>query len=693
MDRASNGFPGGSSAVGIDGVEGVSDGRESVNESFSDMLRNLGENLETDAHEHTPSYEPSASGNEDLQDAQPGTGQFECFDFQNLLRHSSLQRVTSLPDFPWETSAWKAIFDDSHDPLAALNPMSQLSDPPMLIPESGEAGVVEKLVAEKKKVEPFDSKLPFYATAIGHRLDCSWEDKREADLQRSLMKWTGIVSSWPGEISDLSSSIFDLQPAQICEQLGHYFSGKAPATLIKRANSMIFVMERARQLGYIFPYSEPELYSLLKTLKATEQSCSRLKGVMEALTFCRFVFGIEALQKAISSKRCYGAIAAGPVGRADQAAPLKVSDLERLHSVLESDGHIWDKLACGAFLFCVYSRARWSDFIHGEMITLDRFSDGRIAYAEMDVTIHKTMLASARRFRFLNLAAPGVGVHGGDWIEAWIQCMMTLNIDPHSADGVCMMPAPGDDGKPLKCAVETDEAGCWLRLILGEKPKRSDSARKISTHSLKSTMLSFAAKRGYSHQDRLSMGHHAHPFKIADVYARDAQARDLRLLDKLIEEIRNKVFLPDESRAGRLAPAKKQRTEDATLDEMDDWDLVEDQKSGKEKQVGLRDPKIVETVESDDESGSHITTDSSSDDSSGEEEERTLIPRKFYPPVAPAGHVFVKHVKSKMHHYLADGMQNVLVCGRTKTAVYELATELRYDSAVCHLCQAAVARS
>ena len=657
------------------------------------MLRNLGENLETDAHERTHSYEPSASGKEDLQDAQPGTGQFECFDFQNLLRHSSLQRVTSLPDFPWETNAWKAIFDDSHDPLAALNPLSQLSDPPMLIPESGEAGVVEKLVAEKKKVEPFDSKLPFYATAIGHRLDCSWEDKREADLQRSLMKWTGIVSSWPGEISDLSSSIFDLQPAQICEQLGHYFSGKAPATLIKRANSMIFVMERAHQLGYIFPYSEPELYSLLKTLKATGQSCSRLKGIMEALTFCRFVFGIEALQKAISSKRCYGAIAAGPVGRADQAAPLKVSDLERLHSVLESDGHIWDKLACGAFLFCVYSRARWSDFIHGERITLDRFSDGRIAYAEMDVTIHKTMFSSARRFRFLNLAAPGVGVHGGDWIEAWVQCMITLNIDPHSADGVCMMPAPGDDGKPLKRAVETDEAGCWLRLILGEKPKRSDSARKISTHSLKSTMLSFAAKRGYSHQDRLSMGHHAHPFKIADVYARDAQARDLRLLDKLIEEIRNKVFLPDESRAGRLAPAKKQKTEDATLEEMDDWDLVEDQKSRKEKQVGLCDPKLVETVDSDDESGSHITTDSSSDDSSGEEEERTLIPRKFYPPVAPAGHVFVKHVKSKMHHYLADGMQNVLVCGRTKTAVYELATELRYDSAVCHSCQAAVARS
>ena len=37
-------------------------------------------------------------------------------------------------------------------------------------------------------------------------------------------------------------------------------------------------------------------------------------------------------------------------------------------------------------------------------MTLDRFSDGSIAYVEMDVAVHKTMFASARRFRYLNLA-------------------------------------------------------------------------------------------------------------------------------------------------------------------------------------------------------------------------------------------------------------------------------------------------
>ena len=268
----------------------------------------------------------------------------------------------------------------------------------------------------------------------------------------------------------------------------------------------------------------------------------------------------------ISSKRCHGVISAGPLGKANQAEPLTVANLERLHAILEGTGDAWDKLASGAFLFCVYSRARWSDFIHGSQVKLDRFSDGRISYVEMDIAIHKTMHAAARRFRFLNLTAPGVGVHGSDWVGAWMQCMVTLNIDPHSANGSCLMPAPGDDGRPLKRAVESDEAGCWLRLLLGEAVKRSDSVKKLSSHSLKSTMLSFAAKRGYSLPDRLSMGHHVHPFKMADVYARDAQARDLRLLDSLIAEIRAKRFLPDESRAGRMVSAKKQKGDNVLSD-------------------------------------------------------------------------------------------------------------------------------
>ena len=111
--------------------------------------------------------------------------------------------------------------------------------------------------------------------------------------------------------------------------------------------------------------------------------------------------------------------------------------------------------------------------------------------------------------------------------------MEHVGIDPFNIEDGCLIPAPDSEGKPLRRALESDEAGCWLRLLLGEKHSRSESSRAVSSHSLKATMLSFAAKRGYSHPDRLSLAHHVHPYQMADVHARDAAARDLRLLDAL----------------------------------------------------------------------------------------------------------------------------------------------------------------
>ena len=88
--------------------------------------------------------------------------------------------------------------------------------------------------------------------------------------------------------------------------------------------------------------------------------------------------------------------------------------------------------------------------------------------------------------------------------------------------------------------------------FVGECIYKKDSARQISSHSLKATSLSMAAKRGLRHEDRLAMGHHIHPFRMADGYAREAQARCIRLVDRLPVEIKSGYFNPDASRAGRF---------------------------------------------------------------------------------------------------------------------------------------------
>ena len=596
----------------------------------------------------TPShFEQSSDGFEVVEQKD---NSFHGYNFQNALRFASLASSSSLPDLPWEAPAWKCIFDDAYDPLESFNPSTMLSGPGMPnLPKDGDE-LKEALLSKKRQADKLHEKVPIFSVAVGHRRDISWEEKRESDYQRSLMKWTSVVLSWPAEW-DVCRALNESETVvQVCEQLNHYFTGKAPATLIKRANSMIYVMEQGHKLGYIFPYSESELYSWLKVLKGTGQKASRLKGIREALTFCRYVFNIEQLQSLINSKRCHGLVAGGPVNKANQAAPLKVSDLVLLHETLETSDDDWNRLMSGACLFCVYARARWSDFIHGGKITLDHYSDGSIAYVEMDVAVHKTMFASARRFRY---------------------------------------------GKPLARALESDEAGCWLRLLIGEKLGRSESSRPISSHSLKATMLSFAAKRGISHQDRLSLGHHVHPYQMADVYARDAAARDLRLLDFLIKEVRCGAFKPDESRAGRLDFSKRQKADDFTgvSDLHEPFDFIGD--INKEHGQLDLDAEIVEgqamkAGDGGDEAEGYVTTDSSSSDT--DEGERELVQRQFYPPVAPERFSFVQHQKSKLLHYIRDGNVKVLACGRNKSASSVTPSCLRYDSAVCHACQSAANR-
>ena len=297
---------------------------ESWDDGYVDLERNSQPHFGADSEHYSPSVSEPAESHVALQ-----LSQYRDYNFQNSLRDAAFNNSTTLPDLPWESSLWKCIFDDEYDPLDAINPEKPLTGPsPPFVPRDGDE-LKDALIEKKRSLLPLDKKLPIYTVAVGHRRDISWEDKREADFQRGLKKWTSIVLSWPEEWSVCKAMQECESLVQVCEQLGHYFVGKAPATLIKRANSMIYIMEQGHKLGYIFPYTEQDLYALLKVLKNTGQTASRLKGVMETLTFCRYIFNIEDLQTLTVSKRCYGAISGGPVNRANQAAPLSVRDVRR----------------------------------------------------------------------------------------------------------------------------------------------------------------------------------------------------------------------------------------------------------------------------------------------------------------------------------------------------------------------------
>jgi len=99
---------------------------------------------------------------------------------------------------------------------------------------------------------------------------------------------------------------------------------------------------------------------------------SRLKGVLEALTFVRHILGIVKLDGCITSRRCMGEASSREITVVRQADALKVSHLQCFHKILSEDPEIWNRVFCGMVLFCVYARSRWSDAQHSEKLLEDR---------------------------------------------------------------------------------------------------------------------------------------------------------------------------------------------------------------------------------------------------------------------------------------------------------------------------------
>ena len=83
---------------------------------------------------------------------------------------------------------------------------------------------------------------------------------------------------------------------------------------------------------------------------------SSRKSLLEAITFVRFVLGVQDLKSLGESRRCYGSARQKEFRARKQASPFSVDELTRLHLVLEKDPEPWNRVMAGAVLLAVYGR-------------------------------------------------------------------------------------------------------------------------------------------------------------------------------------------------------------------------------------------------------------------------------------------------------------------------------------------------
>ena len=275
--------------------------------------------------------------------------------------------------------------------------------------------------------------------------------------------------------------------------------------------------------------------------------------------------------------------------------------------------------------------------------------------------------------------APCSGVVEGNWGTEWCDCRKKLGI--HDLKKYPLMPAPNAGQEPTARPLSTSEAGSWMRDLLSVDV--ANKQIRFSSHSLKATCLSYAAKRGCSFEDRLSLGYHSHQLKMALVYSRDGASRPLRVLECMLKEIRKKRFNPNDTRSGRLSGLPSMNLEDFTTHVAE---------TGDNKQTGQT---IVVDEHNDDvklepyDSGDFPVSDHATTGSDTETDvETTVRPKVSYRDVtAPEGTVMFQHCKWKTLHLMKSENRVVFLCGRKTSHMYKAAqTRHAFDTPKCRQC-------
>lgn len=457
-----------------------------------------------------------------------------------------------------------------------------------------------------------------------------------------------------------------------------------------------------------------EMYHTLSNERSLGAPASRLQGIMESLRFAEHVLGFKELHDITNSPLCNGVCKKFEGGGKRQASPFLVSELRELHRFLQcSQEDLWCRYFAGAVLLAVYSRSRWSDLQHGQRLVLDHdLVDGESAlvFLEVHSFAHKTRKSTAFRNTFLPAIAPGRGVSDDFWATTWVQLREDLNMDLELNFPV--MPAPTSTGLPSKRPLTTQEMKKWLHWLL----KREDDGdgRRLTSHSCKATCLSFLSEHGASWDDRAVLGGHCMSHTSTITYSRDAMARPLMVLNSMLEDVRENVFLPDASRSGRFVKVSEfSVSQDGFTKAGDSPGSVAGDGGSLPDEAGVMDGdmqgafslcnespdvpqgelNLVKAPESscndflDDEfwnsDSSYATTSSSSDSEGGYDNPAKRLAR---PPVAPAGAKICQNPKTKMLHLMDINHKKVLFCGRTAGEGYSVPSCVKYDTPCCSLC-------
>ena len=233
---------------------------------------------------------------------------------------------------------------------------------------------------------------------------------------------------------------------------------------------------------------------------------------------------------------------------------LTVNDVEFLHrSFMDSTKSDIDRVFIGHLLHMLYAIARFSDLL----AVSDLFLDSEDAFLEVNAALHKGARSLDAKSKLLPIVAPAVGINGENWgkdLSGSSSTSWPAQSERRAISLCCWLPNKGVQGWN-EGYITSQELNHFIKRLFSTSG-RPIAGRKITTHSMKATTLSWCAKLGVLEEHRAILARHAKSVQGATVlYSRDLITSALRSLTGVLSSIKDNGFHPDKTRSGMITPA------------------------------------------------------------------------------------------------------------------------------------------
>lgn len=591
-------------------------------------------------------------------------------------------------EMPWEKGVFKKVFRKAESPLQNLFKQPRQWVGLDILPEAETMDDLSSAVGSRHQLVG-----ALYEHALSSVSDHSFAQERQALLETAVGKWFCIIrvnmlaSTVGRDIIGLGS--LEDQKKGAFQVIEAVIGVRSRTTAVTRANALLkFLRWRAdTSANDGKEFTELEAWQYVVELREKGSAPTRGTSFLSACNYAWHVFGFSGLEQVCASRRIKGLVEIMHSAKAPlkQALVLKVSQVKFLHEkLLDQDCNSVGRAIVAYLLIAFYGRCRHSDLQNVEDVVLDFGDEG--GFMEITTRTHKTARTVTQKARLLPIVLPAIGITGCEWISRAKDAFEEYGLSLEGRIAGPLFRPPGAAGEPLcKRGITSQEVTRFLRFMLEDEASVQSEAR-LSSHSLKATVLSWASKACMSASDRAILGRHSSAYgESSAVYARDLAIGAVSRLQDVIKNICAGKFCPDSARSGyfpvqlQLDEAEPSTAKDSSL--AGAVVKVEDELTEEEHAEQAPDESAVVLDESYE--GSSDGSESMEDSDSGEEVARPA-PKCFrHYAVGKLEGRFVVHQVSKLVHYsdpslLDSSGGRMISCGRSLNRNYKYITQ--FDS-------------